>query len=79
MKYTVLIIPIVLLSLLLTGCPATTTAPRATSCEDRFDRALERGTPYTEALGNYTQCLIDRGDTIGTNAFKRLARDVASH
>jgi len=34
------------------------------TCEQRFDRALERGTPYTEALGDYTECLIQRGDRL---------------
>lgn len=34
------------------------------SCEQIFDRALQNGVPYTEALGDYTQCKIDRGETI---------------
>lgn len=58
--------------LMLTGCPATTTNPTSQlTCEQRFDRALERGVPYTEALGAYTQCLLDRGDTINSQARNR--------
>ena len=51
--------------ILLVGCSTTTSAPSSgVSCEQRFDRALERGTPYTEALGAYTECLIQRGDRL---------------
>jgi len=59
-----------LICLLFVACTATTGPSAALSCEQRFDRALERGTPYTEALGNYTQCLIDRGDTVNTSLSK---------
>lgn len=60
--------------LLFAACTATTSSPTSElSCEQRFDRALERGVPYTEALGSYTQCLIDRGDTVNTSVPKRHA------
>jgi len=53
--------------ILLAGCSTTTSAPStALTCEQRFDRALERGVPYVEALGSFTQCLINRGDTVRT-------------
>lgn len=60
---------LVLTLFVLLACEATTAKPPSSelSCEQRFDRALESGVPYTEALGDYTQCLIDRGDTINNN------------
>lgn len=53
--------------LVVTGCTSSTggSGSPSLSCEQRFDRDLERGVPYTEALGNYTQCKIDEGDTVG--------------
>jgi hypothetical protein len=59
------------ISLLFAACTVTTGPTAEVSCEQRFDVALERGVPYTEALGSYTQCLIDRGDTINTNIRNR--------
>lgn len=54
-----------ILLFLLWGCTSTTAAPPSSSltCEQKFDRDLERMS-YVQALGNYTQCLIDRGDTV---------------
>lgn len=61
---------IALLALALASCTSSTggSGSPSLSCEQRFDRALEQGVSYTEALGNYTQCLIDRGDTVNTSA-----------
>lgn len=57
---------------ILVACPTVTTNPNTElNCEQRFDRALERGVPYTDALGAYTQCLLDRGDTINSQARNR--------
>lgn len=55
--------------LLLSACTSSTGGSGVPSltCEQRFDRALEQGVSYTEALGSYTQCLIDRGDTVNTS------------
>jgi hypothetical protein len=59
----------VLLSLLLVfsllvGCSdEPVTAPPVT-CEQAFAADLERGVSYTVALGDLTQCLIERGDII---------------
>lgn len=65
--------------LLLVSCTSSTggSGSPSLSCEQRFDRALERGVPYTEALGSYTQCLIDRGDTINTSVsrYQKRGRD----
>jgi len=55
---------LVVLASLLASCTSSTGPSAQLTCEQRFDRALERGVSYTEALGNYTQCLIDRGDTV---------------
>ena len=53
--------------ILLAGCSVSTSTPSVTlTCEQRFDRALTNGVPYVEALGAYTQCLVDRGDTVRT-------------
>jgi len=52
--------------LLFVGCESTT-APSgggSLSCEEKFEQALDRNVPYTEALGDYSQCLIDRGDRL---------------
>lgn len=57
--------------LLFAACTVTTGPSAQLTCEQRFDRALERGVSYTEALGSYTQCLIDRGDTVNTSVPKR--------
>lgn len=59
---------VVVSMLLLASCTSSTEPSAQLTCEQRFDRALERGVSYTEALGNYTQCLIDRGDTVNTSA-----------
>lgn len=56
------------LVLLLSACTSSTGgsgSPPQLTCEQQFDRDLERGVSYTVALGNYTQCLLDRGDTVG--------------
>jgi len=72
MKRIILGLIVSAICLLFTACTATTSSPTSgLSCEQRFDRALERGVPYTEALGSYTQCLIDQGDTVNTSALKR--------
>lgn len=74
MKRITLGVVVPAICLLFAACTATTSAPSAElSCEQRFDRALERGVSYTEALGDYTQCLIDRGDTVNTSVPKRHA------
>lgn len=52
--------------MLVIGCEATT-KPEL-SCEDKYDRDIENGISTVEALGNYTQCLIDRGDTVTLNS-----------
>ena len=57
--------------LVLVACSATSGPSAEFTCEQRYDLALERGVPYTEALGDYTQCLIDRGDTINTSIRNR--------
>jgi len=59
---------VVLLFALLVSCTSSTGPSAQLTCEQRFDRALERGVSYTGALGDYTQCLIDRGDTVNTSA-----------
>lgn len=58
-------------AVMLSACTVSTQPNAELTCEQRFDRALERGVPYTEALGSYTQCLIDRGDTINTSIRNR--------
>jgi len=56
-----------LLSLLvlavLMACSSTTTTSR--TCEQKFEDALRRGVNYTQALGDYTECLRLRGDVVG--------------
>jgi hypothetical protein len=47
----------------LVGCSASTNTPPLT-CEQRYNIAIDRGVNPVEALGDYTQCLINRGDTI---------------
>lgn len=62
MKRFVLVVGIT--SALLTGCTSSTGGSSSSlTCEQRFDRDLER-VSYTEALGRFTQCLIDRGDRL---------------
>lgn len=63
MRRLLIIVPLVF-SLLVAGCEATT-APPPRTCEDKFDDALIAGVSYTEALGDYTQCLIDEGRVLG--------------
>jgi len=48
----------------LAACSTSSAPSSGRSCEQRFDNALANGTPYTEALGAYTQCLINRGDRL---------------
>ncbi|MEM7735340.1 MAG: hypothetical protein AAF267_06065 [Deinococcota bacterium] len=63
---------IVAMSLMvLAACTVTSGPVTQVSCEQRFNSALERGVAYTEALGDYTQCLIDRGDTVNTSVRNR--------
>jgi hypothetical protein len=70
---------VVVSMLLLASCTSSTggSGSPSLSCEQRFDRALERGVSYTEALGDYSQCLIDRGDTINTriSRYEQRGRD----
>ncbi|MEM7738642.1 MAG: hypothetical protein AAF267_22960 [Deinococcota bacterium] len=61
---------VVVLALLLTACSTNTATPTA-SCEQRFNAALERGVAYTEALGELTECLRLRGDTVNLSARNR--------
>lgn len=59
--------------MLLGACTASTSAPTSTqTCEQRFDRDLSSGVEYTTALGRYTQCLLDRGDTVRLGEWGRL-------
>jgi len=59
---------------LFVGCTSSTGGSGSPSltCEERFDRDLERGVPYTEALGDYTECLRQRGDTVGLNVDNKV-------
>lgn len=66
---------------LLKSCAPTTTNRPTLSCEQKYTRDLERvnnGTmSQAEAIGNYTQCLIDRGDTV--NSGRALIIETLSH
>ncbi|MEM6428261.1 MAG: hypothetical protein AAF708_03405 [Deinococcota bacterium] len=63
---------LVALSLMvLAACTVTTGPVTQLTCEQSFQLAQDRGVPYVEALGDYTQCLIDRGDTVNASIRNR--------
>ena len=56
-----------LLGLIVLMSCTSSSAPSGLSCEQKFDRALANGTSYAQALGNYTQCIIDRDGTVNAS------------
>lgn len=67
------LVGVALVLLALASCTSSTGGSGAPSltCEQQFDRALEQGVPYTEALGRYTQCLIDRDGPVNASITNR--------
>jgi hypothetical protein len=71
-KFGLIKLGLVAMSLMVfAACTVTSGPSTQLTCEQRFQLAQDRGVSYTEALGDYTQCLIDRGDTISTSIRNR--------